>query len=186
MTVKRVSVLVAAVIAALLGLSVPASAATAAPVNAQDRAFLVGAHQANLAEITAAKIALQKATKPVTKQLAIRWIRDHSKLDASLRPVARKLGVALPSVPNPAQRALAAKYRATSGPAFDKLWVSTQMTAHHQAMALGDSELKRGSNPAVKHLAAASAPVVATHAQLLDKAEKIVNGSGCHHSAHAA
>ncbi|MFG1922818.1 DUF4142 domain-containing protein [Cryptosporangium sp. NPDC048952] len=169
----------ATLLAVLIGSAAPASATTG--VNTQDRTYLRAAHQANLAEITAAKIALDKATEPVTKQLARVWIRDHSRLDAALRPVARKLGVALPAAPNAQQRALAAKYRATSGPAFDRLWISTQMTAHHQAMALGDAELQKGSAAPVKKLARDAAPVIAKHGTLLDKAAKIVDGEHCKH-----
>ncbi|TQS41878.1 DUF4142 domain-containing protein [Cryptosporangium phraense] len=174
---RRLAVLLVAFVAALIGFSAPATAAqTGTSVNAQDRAFLVGAHQANLAEITAARIALRKATQPVTKRLAVRWIRDHSRLDASLRPVARRLGVALPDRPNAEQRALAARYRATCGPAFDRLWISTQMTAHHKAMALGKSELERGSAAPVRALARASAPVIAEHGELLDRAAQHLGG----------
>jgi putative membrane protein len=175
----------ATLLAVLVGFGAPASATASTSwndVNAQDRTYLRAAHQANLAEITAARIALQKATEPVTKQLARRWIRDHSRLDAALRPVAHKLGVALPDAPNAQQRALAARYRATSGPAFDRLWISTQMTAHHQAMALGEAELAKGSAAPVKKLARDAAPVIAKHAELLDRAERIVEGSDCDHS----
>jgi putative membrane protein len=163
----------AAVVVVLGALGIFGGAASAAPapgVSQQDQTFLSAAHQANLAEITAAKIAQQKATHQVTKDLAAVWITDHTRLDRDVQSLSRQLGVTLPTAPNAEQQALAARYQQTSGGAFDRLWVSTQIDAHMKAMRLGETELAQGSSPRVKAAARTAAPVIAKHGRLLDQA----------------
>ncbi|SHN46105.1 DUF4142 domain-containing protein [Cryptosporangium aurantiacum] len=165
----------AALLALLAAAAVATSVATSAgaadrSLNAQDRLFLRAAHQGHLAEITGARIALHQATVPVVRDLATRWIADHTTLDRALTQAAVPLDVELPAGPNADQEELAARYRETSGPEFDRLWVTTQITAHHQAEALVNAELTAGSSAAVKALARAAEPVVAAHHQLLTAA----------------
>jgi putative membrane protein len=81
-----------------------AGATTAVAPNAQDRAFLVAAHQSNLAEIQAGQVAQQKATTDVVREHGQIFIRDHTRLDASLRQKAQALGVSLPSQPSSGRR----------------------------------------------------------------------------------
>ncbi|GAA3395959.1 DUF4142 domain-containing protein [Cryptosporangium minutisporangium] len=157
-----------------VGISVAATADAAdRRLNAQDRLFLRVAHQANLAEISAARIALSNASAPVVRDLAHRWIADHTALDRSVTSTAAALDVQLPG-PTAEQEELADRYRETSGSAFDQLWVSTQITAHHQAAALVAAELAAGSSPLVQALARAAQPVIAAHHRLLADAAPVV------------
>jgi putative membrane protein len=150
-------------------LLIPATAASAAPSD-QDTTFLRAAHQSNLAEIATGKLAQQKADSRQVKDLGARWVADHTKLDSTLQDTAEALGVDLPGAPNAQQQALAKRYQAASGPQFDKLWIPTQMDAHMKAMQLGDTEVAQGSDAQAKKVAQDSAPVVASHHQLLEDA----------------
>ncbi|GAA3351994.1 hypothetical protein GCM10020358_84160 [Amorphoplanes nipponensis] len=152
-------------------LLLPATAATAAPSD-QDTAFLRAAHQSNLAEIATGRLAQQQAGSDRVKELGARWVADHTKLDTALRDTAGTLGVDLPDAPNAEQRALARRYQAASGAAFDKLWVPTQMDAHMKAMQLGEKELAQGGDAQAKKVAQDAAPVVAAHHDLLDDAAR--------------
>ncbi|MEV6491452.1 DUF4142 domain-containing protein [Actinoplanes sp. NPDC051633] len=149
----------------------PATAANAAPSD-QDTTYLKAAHQSNLAEIAGGKLAQQKGDSQQVKDLGARFVADHTKLDAALTDLASSLDVDLPSAPNAEQQALAARYRAASGDDFDALFVSTQMTAHMKAMALGKKELADGSDSKVKGAAENAAPVIAAHHELLDNAAR--------------
>lgn len=160
----------AALLATLLLVALP-GAAVAAPVagvNAQDQSFLRGAHQAHLAAVAAARIALRKGTDQETRDLANRWLTDHSRLDNQLRPIAKKLGVDLPARPDATQQAVLNRYEQTSGPSFDGLWVSTQRQAQASIRRQVEAELTGGQNGEVKNLARQTSPVVAQHAELLD------------------
>jgi putative membrane protein len=96
----------------------------------QDRVFLRGAHQSNLAEIATGKLAQSKGSSAEVKQLGALLIADHTKLDASLRKVADAANVSLPQQPNAEQRALQAKLQAASGDDFDAMFVAGQLEGH--------------------------------------------------------
>jgi putative membrane protein len=146
----------------------PAAAAPVPGVNAQDQAFLRGAHQAHLAAVAAARIAIRKGTEKSTRDLANRWLTDHSTLDNALRPVAKKLGVELPARPDATQQAMLSRYEQTTGSAFDGLWITTQRQAQASVRRLVEAELTGGQSGEVKRLARQTSPVIAQHAQVLD------------------
>ncbi|ONI74061.1 hypothetical protein BWI15_11850 [Kribbella sp. ALI-6-A] len=153
-----------AVAAAVVVLGGTASAhAAAGALSEQDRVFLRGAHQSNLAEIATGKLAQSKGSSAEVKELGALLIADHTKLDASLRKVAAAANVSLPQQPNAEQRALQAKLQAASGDEFDAMFVAGQLEGHAKAMALGEKEISAGSEPAVVNAAKASAPVIASH-----------------------
>ena len=145
------------------------SAAAAAP-SEQDRTWMVAAHQSNLTEIAAGKAAQQKATTDVVRQHGQIFIRDHTRLDASLRQLAQRLGVDLPSAPNPQQQATLKSVSAKSGAAFDQAWLTSQLAGHRQAKAAGQTEIANGSDASVKAAAQAAAPVIQMHLSMLEQA----------------
>ncbi|WP_051571032.1 DUF4142 domain-containing protein [Cryptosporangium arvum] len=151
----------------LIGVGVAAFGATDAGLNAQDRLFLRSAHQGHLAEISGARIAQHRSATTSVRELATRWITDHTALDLRLSQAAVALDVVLPAGPDAAQEAVEARYRAAATAEFDELWVSAQITAHHRAGALVEAELRVGSSAAVKTLARELRPVIATHHRLL-------------------
>jgi putative membrane protein len=147
------------------------TAAQAAPSD-QDATYLKAAHQSNLAEIAGGRIAQEKGVNRQVKDLGARFVADHTKLDAAVRATAETLGVDLPSAPNEKQQAVADRYEATSGDAFDALFVSTQMEAHMDAMALGKKEIDQGSDAQAKKTAQDAAPVIASHHDALQDASR--------------
>jgi putative membrane protein len=141
----------------------PAAHAETDALNAQDRAYLQGAHQSNLAEIAAGKLAQSKGQTQAVKDLGQLLITDHTKLDAALRKVAAAANVNLPPAPNAQQRAMQAKMDAADAGEFDAVFVSGQIAGHAKTMRLGEREAADGRDAAVKKAAAAAAPVVAAH-----------------------
>jgi putative membrane protein len=129
----------------------------------KDRTFLIGAHQSNLAEIAAGKLAQSKGVSQGVKNLGAMLVTDHTKLDAALRKVAAASSVTLPATPNPEQKAMQVKLQQASTSDFDAMFVAGQITGHAKAMQLGESEIASGSDPAVKKTAVAAAPVIAKH-----------------------
>jgi putative membrane protein len=169
------------VLAALLTAAAPAPAALAAPAastasaagktSAQDEAFLRTAHQANLAEIAGGGVAVDRGASAQVRALGARFVRDHKAIDTALTATARKLGVELPDTPSAAQLALTKRYLAAEGKSFDTLYLTTQLTAHRQAMQAGKKELAHGRNTSVKHLVTKAAPIVKAHHDAIKKAE---------------
>jgi putative membrane protein len=180
-TIIRGAVLMLAALAlVLLGPAATAGATTPdhGKVSEQDKAFLVAAHQSNLAEIATGELADRKAADQRVRDLGRMLVTDHTKLDADLVKVAHKLGVALPSQPNAEQKAFAAKLAKLSGTSFDRTWVSGQLTAHCKAQDNGKKELAKGSNKDAVKVAKTSAPVIAHHIQELQDIQ------GHHHHHH--
>ncbi len=161
---KMVRRCAATVAAAVVVLASGASAATAAPaVNAVDRAYLVGAHQSNLAEIAAGKLAQTKGSSQEVKDLGVMLVADHTKLDAATRKVAAAKNVSLPAAPNAEQKAMQAKLTKASAGSFDAMFIAGQITGHAKTMAIGAKESTGGSDATVKKSAADAAPVIAEH-----------------------
>jgi putative membrane protein len=150
----------------------PASALQANPISSQDQTYLQQAHQTNLAEIAAGTVAEQKGTSAEVRALGKRLVTDHSNLDQALQKVASSEGVALPATPNTQQQALARQYAAATGSAFDRLFITTQLAGHMQAMQAGQTEIDQGMAAPVKGAAQAAAPVIAAHTSLLNQAAK--------------
>jgi predicted outer membrane protein len=148
----------------------PAVGATAQP-SAQDKAWLVAAHQVNLAEIAAGKLAEQKGTSPTVKALGKRFVEDHTKLDRSLRSVAQQANVTLPHAPSAAQLAAVQQLNATAkGADFDKLWIQQQLAGHASAIQATQQEVEKGSDAQVKQAAVKALPVIKAHHDALAKA----------------
>jgi putative membrane protein len=157
--IRRIAVTIMAVTAAV---ALTAPAAQAAP-SGQDQAWMVFAHQGNLAEIAAGQAAVAQGSTDMVKQFGQMLIDDHTTLDANLTAAAGQLGVTLPGAPTPEQQAALASVTAKSGAAFDTAWITLQIPAHRATLAAGATELASGSDPTVKSLASASAPVVQHH-----------------------
>ena len=148
------------------------SASASASASGQDAQYLQQAHQTNLAEIAAGKLAQQKGHSQTVKNLGAKFVTDHTKLDQELKPVAQTLGVGLPNAPNAQQQAVAAQLNKVSGTPFDRLFVTTQLAGHMQAMQAGQREIDTGHAPQAVKVARDSAPVIASHHQALDSAAR--------------
>lgn len=140
-----------------------ASPAQAAAGNQADQAWLVTAHQSNLAEIAAGKDAQKNATDDGITDLGEMLVADHTTLDTTIKKLAEKYDVSLPSGPSAAQKAALASVKQNSGAAYDKAWVRAQTTGHLQTKAAGQRELSAGSAADVLTADRTSAPVVQKH-----------------------
>ena len=139
-----------------------AGAATVTPTHA-DRVFLATAHQSNLAEIAAGKLAASKGAPADIQAEGRLWIRQHSTLDASGAALAGKYGVTLPTAVNAQQAAAAAGLRARTGSAFTTDWISLGLDGHAKTLAAVRAEIADGTNPDFVAAARTAEPIVAHH-----------------------
>jgi predicted outer membrane protein len=152
----------------------PTPGISASTLSAGDRAWLAQAHQTNMAEIAAGNMAKQKGSASV-RQLGARLVADHMRLDQALQATAISQGVEVPSALTSQQTALAAQYAQASGSAFDRLFVTTQATAHAQAMQATQAEIAQGSDSTVVAAARAAEPVIEAHMSLLQEAAQTLH-----------
>lgn len=156
---KRAAVGALAVSAAVLLTAAPAAAAP----SEQDQAWMVAAHQSNLAEIAAGTAAQENAVSEDVREMAAMLIADHQALDADLTAAAQQFGVQLPGEPSAEQQATLQQVLTNQGEAFDAAWIAAQIDGHRASLAAGQQEIASGSDPAAIALAQAAAPVVQGH-----------------------
>ncbi|MER7930757.1 MULTISPECIES: DUF4142 domain-containing protein [unclassified Streptomyces] len=160
----RSHILTAVVAAASLTVLCAPQAIAADSGASHDQVFLQQAHQGNLAEILAGKDAEHHATTVCVKDVGKTLVRDHSKLDASVRKLAAETNTTLPSAPTTAQQKQLKAVQAKAGSsAYDMAWLKVQEVAHRTTLAGIDNEIAHGKNGRVVAAAREARPVVAMH-----------------------
>ncbi|GAA3746246.1 hypothetical protein GCM10022225_32490 [Plantactinospora mayteni] len=173
LVVKRLGVLVSMAVLGLVPAGAAYSAAAApsgtpsatpsASLSAQDKQFLQSMHQVNLAEIATGNLAKQKGASQEIKDLGGRFVTDHTQLDQKVQSVASGASLTLPNKVTSEQQAVINQLQNVTGADFDTQWVTSQLTAHTQAMQLVQAELTQGSDPSAKQVAQQAAPVLQAH-----------------------
>ncbi|HTF06667.1 MAG TPA: DUF4142 domain-containing protein [Asanoa sp.] len=162
---------VAAALVAALGAAPAVAGAASSPAaspSAQDVAYLQAAHQSNLLGVATGQQAQQKGQSQQVKDLGGRFVTDNTRLDQSLQQTASSLGV--PLAPADAARQATARLDKVPDRQYDRVWIPVQQGANTAAMANGQREITKGSDPAVKQDATAAAPVLDEHQRLLNQA----------------
>lgn len=160
MSIVRRAVLGAiTVLAAILLVASPASAEP----SEQDAAWMVAAHQSNLAEIAAGTAAREHGTTEAVQNMGLVLVEEHQTLDAGLTAAAEQLGVELPTAPSDEQQAALEAVMAEKGEAFDTAWIASQIEGHRMTLAAGQEEIVSGSDPTVIALAEEAGPIVQSH-----------------------
>lgn len=135
-----------------------------ARLSAGDEKALKDMAQANINEIAAAKIALNKAQSSKVKAFAQQMVDDHGSALAKVQSVAQQKGVALPTEPDAKHKTMAAMLEKQSGDAFDKMYMENAGTKDHKmVLSTLQSDAKKIKDPDVKALADAHTPVVEQH-----------------------
>ncbi len=151
---------IAVAVAALLG----AVGAQAESLAKADQAILKHLAQANIAEIEAGKIALQKSQNTEVKAFAQQMIDDHTKGLQEVQTVAQNKGVTLPTEPDAKHKAMAKKLKGLSGDAFDREYAAQAGVSDHKKTHAYVQKVQSDAKDAdVKALAAKLEPTVAKH-----------------------
>jgi predicted outer membrane protein len=141
-----------------------ATGSSGASLSAGDKKALMDMAQADINEVAAGKIAVGKAQSADVKAFAQQMIDDHSAALTKVQAVAQQKGVTLPTEPDSAHKAMAAKLEKMSGDAFDKAYMQNGGVKDHsmvQKKLMADS--KKIKDADVKALADQHAPVVDQH-----------------------
>jgi putative membrane protein len=128
-----------------------------------------------LAEVSAGKLAEDKATSAAIKDFGGMMVKDHSKANQKLWSLAADKSIKLPTTPSVEQIASGEKLKLLSGDSFDKAYIKNQMHAHRDTVALFKKEIAAGQDPQAKQFASATLPTVQAH---LAKITQIANAAG--------
>jgi len=140
------------------------STGSMAKLSSGDEKALKDMAQANINEIAAAKIALNKAESSEVKAFAQKMVDDHGDALTKVQTVAKQKDVTLPTEPDAQHKAMADKLEKESGDAFDKMYMENAGTKDHQmVLSKLQSDAKMIKDPDVKALADAHTPVVEQH-----------------------
>ncbi|MDK4746151.1 DUF4142 domain-containing protein [Leclercia adecarboxylata] len=135
-----------------------------AKLSSGDEKALKDMAQANINEIAAAKIALNKAESSEVKAFAQKMVDDHGDALTKVQTVAKQKDVTLPTEPDAQHKAMADKLEKESGAAFDKMYMENAGTKDHKmVLSKLQSDAKNIKDPDVKALADAHTPVVEQH-----------------------
>lgn len=187
MTARRISLVLGAALFA--GLSFGASARHGGGQDSSDRmarsvknddsrdvVFMREAAAANIAEIQAGRIALDKSGNAQVRELAQRIIDDHTRVGDQLMNIARRKQVSLPTEPQPMQKQEADHLKSLSGDAFDQAYAEAMVRDHRDAIQLFGRESGNGIDPDLRRFATTTLPVLKMHLQMAEQ----LPGGGMH------
>ncbi|MBV9962724.1 MAG: DUF4142 domain-containing protein [Parafilimonas sp.] len=130
-----------------------------------DKAFMIKATQSNLAEITAAKLALAQSQSDSVKAFAQMMIDDHTNAQTELAALAKSENVTLPDSTDDQHRMFAQRLMMVSGKTFDSAYMQSQVQDHVKAIALFTAEIQNGLDAQAKAYASKLLPKLQMHLQ---------------------
>mgnify|MGYP002777057087 CR=1 FL=1 len=170
---KRVAVTLALVVFGLLialGSGVvaqtnpPANQTVSNQVNDIDRAYMMTAAEAGVANIQMGQLALQRGTSPQVKQFAQAEINEQQTVSNELKRIAPRVRVNLPTTPGMKYQAALRRLSQLSGQQFDQAYLSEGgINAHLENAATFQREAAFGQNPDLIRLANAGLPIINQH-----------------------
>lgn len=153
----------------------PPATSSSAKLSHADREALKDMAQANLAEVEAGKMALEKTQDAQVKQFAQMMVDDHSTGLKEVQQVADAKGVKLPTEPAMSQKAEAKALAKLSGADFDRRYMAKAGVADHRKVHDKLEKVSKNAKDAdVKDLAAKLLPVVDRH---LENAQGMDHGT---------
>lgn len=148
------------------------AAATMPAMPAQQFTDTVAA--SDMFEIQSGKLAVTMGSAASVKAFGKMLVKDHTDSSSRLKAQAGKTKpvVALPMILSADLKAKLAALKATSGAAFDKLFVEQQIEGHQKALDALNAYATGGDQPALQEFATAVAPTVKGHLAALEAMPK--------------
>lgn len=143
-----------------------------AEMTSTTKGFVTAAATSDMYEVTAGKIALQRASSPGVKEFAQKMVDAHTETTAKLKGIiaANNINVTPPSHVDDRRQGMLDNLHGASAADFDHRYITQQIAAHKEADILMRGYAKDGDNAAIKDFAAATDKHVKMH---LDMAKKL-------------
>jgi putative membrane protein len=136
-------------------------------VPAADLEFATTASMANLYEIEAGKLAVERATGAAYKEFAQTMVTQHTEIGDSYKPIAEQQGLPMPATLTGQFKTLYDQLSATpSSIAFDLLYRQQMIDTHTTAAPLFQTEAATGQDTQLKAFAAKWAPTIQHHLEM--------------------
>jgi putative membrane protein len=149
-----------------------------APLANTADAYVTNAAIGDMYEIESSKLAQQKAQSAV-KKFAQQMITDHTATTAKLKATIAEAGLQLmpPTKLDARRQGMLDNLSSLSGAAFDTAYLDQQTAAHQEALALHTGFAQDGDNEPLKKLAAATAPKIQHHYEMVQQLDKQGDGA---------
>ena len=148
------------------------AAGSAAKLSKSDEAMVKQLAASNMAEIEAAKIALNKTKDEQVRNFAQKMVDDHTDAQKQLKDLAQAKDLTLPDNLDAKHKAEIKKLSALSGDKFDKTYMSKGGVAdHRQTHALLAKIEKQTKDNDLKQLASGLMPKIDEHWQMAKQAK---------------
>lgn len=125
--------------------------------------FAVKAADSGLAEVSAGKVAQQKAQNQSVKDFAAMMIQDHTKSNEELKSIASSKNITLPTAPGENHQEKIADLNSLTGADFDKEYMGMMVDDHQKAVDLFEDAAENNEDPELKAFAAKNLPALQKH-----------------------
>ena len=140
----------------------PVQSAPSAATDPQQ--FADKATVSNTFEIESSRLALERATGEEAKAFAQHMIDDHTKAGEEMKAAADAQGnVTIPAALDAEHQAKVDQLKGLSGEQFDQEYLTMQLAAHEEAVALFDDYSKNGAEGELKAFAQKTLPTLQSH-----------------------
>jgi putative membrane protein len=142
-----------------------------AEMTSTTKGFVTAAATSDMYEVTAGKIALQRASSPGVKEFAQKMIDAHTETTAKLKGIlaSNNINVAPPAHVDNRRQGMLDNLRGASAADFDHRYIAQQVAAHKEADILMRGYAKDGDNAAVKDFASETDKHVKMHLAMAQK-----------------
>jgi putative membrane protein len=136
-----------------------------AEMTSTTKGFVRAAATSDMYEVTAGKIALQRATSPAVKEFAQKMVEAHTMTTGKLKDLmtAKDISVTLPQHVDDLHQGLLDDLRAAKSADFDHRYISQQIAAHKAADTLFHGYAKDGDLGALKSFASETDKDIRAH-----------------------
>jgi putative membrane protein len=128
-----------------------------------DAEFMVNSAGQGMLELELSKLAQQKATTPAVKTFAAQLVQQHADMSNSLKSVADKKSIVLPTGLGADQQEQVKKLSNLGGAAFDKQYMETIVDAHKDDVDSFDDMSDDAYDGDIRGFAAKYLPVLKEH-----------------------
>jgi putative membrane protein len=146
------------------------SAKKAQGISKSDMQAMQKLAQADMAEIEAGKVAMQKASSSEVKKFGEHMVQEHSKMLDEGKKLAQSKGVKPPAATDKKHQEALKKLEALSGEDFDRRYMQQMVKDHEDVLKLAQKTAKDAKDPDLKSHVEKGTPHIKEH---LDQARKI-------------
>lgn len=128
------------------------------------REFFAAAASANMLEVEASKLALQRAQNPEVRAFAEQMIKDHTKAGEELKALAQKKNVTLPTAMMTRHQSMYDELKdEKTAKDFEEAYGAAMVASHKEAVTLFDEVADDGKDAEVNTFAAKLLPKLQSH-----------------------